>query len=188
VVSRVVLVALSLGGMTSSMLCAFTAPDSGVPHLALDVIADGAGSAIHLDLLPRVDLATHPAYLAHCLDPLTAAADTLLAHPGVVQTELPRRQLALMSRWSVTCRVPPGADQAAAATIDAYRSHWLALTARLPAHVECEYDERDLPRRDVLVRAALFDADLDPVWRMLADLVGVDSAELIRRSLAEPVA
>ena len=183
-VSRVVLVSLSVGAMTSSMLCAFTAPDSGVPHLALDVIADADGSAIHLDLLPRVDVATHPTYLAHCLEPLTPAADALLGQPGVVQTELPRRQLALMSRWSLTCRVPAAAEVAALAAIDAYRSHWLALAAGLPSQVVGEYAGTELARRDALMRAALFDADLDPVWPMLADLVGSGSAELIRSSLA----
>ena len=183
-VASVVLVTLSVGPAESQMLCAFTPPDSGVPHLALDVIAGPEGSALHLDLLPRVDVAAHPAYLRHCLDPLTSAADALLRHPDVEQTELPRRQLALMSRWAITCRVGPAADALAADTVAAYREHWLALTAGLPTAVRDECAGTDLGARDASVRAALFAVDLDPVWSLLRDLVGAESAELVRGALA----
>jgi hypothetical protein len=183
-VATVVLVALSVGSAESEMLCAFTPPGSGVPHLALDVIAGPDGWALHLDLLPRVDVATHPAYLRHCMDPLTSAADALLGHPAVEPTELPRRQLALMSRWAITCRVGPAADGLAAETVARYREHWLGLTAGLPAPVQEECADTDLGARDAGFRAALFAVDLDPVWSLLRDLVGAGSAERVRGALA----
>ena len=187
-VASAVLVALVTEAMSAEMLCAFTAPDSLVPHLSLDVVVTAEQTAMHLDLLPRVELATHPAYVACCFEPLSETVHDLLTEPAVATTGLPLAQLACMSRWAVTCSAPSSADDALVPAAAAYRRHWLSLLTGLPAPVQAECDGTDLAGRDARFRQVLFGPDLDPVWGVLSGLVGTATAERVRRSLSgEPL-
>ena len=49
--------------LDSHMIFAFTPENSAVPHFTLDSVANGDNYAFHLDLIPRVDLATSLPYL-----------------------------------------------------------------------------------------------------------------------------
>ena len=92
--------------LDSHMVFVFTDTDSGVPHFTLDSVERGDldTHAFHLDLIPRVDLATH----------LTLHRRGLRADPAVLQ----RRQ--------VDRRPVHGGDRAAAARAD------VAVHAGLP--------------------------------------------------------
>ena len=88
----------------------------------------------------------------------------------------------------LTCTAPPAADDDLTEAAGAYRRHWLSLVSGLPAEVQRECDDTDLEGRDARYREILFGPDLDPVWSVLAGLVGTPTSERVRRSLSgEPV-
>ncbi|MGY2062830.1 hypothetical protein ACW9HQ_48765, partial [Nocardia gipuzkoensis] len=58
-------------GLDSHMIFAFLPADSAVPHFTLDSVHASEHFAMHLDLVPRVDLAVHLDYLDAAFLPLT---------------------------------------------------------------------------------------------------------------------
>ena len=61
--------------LDSHMMFAFTPSDSAVPHFTLDSVRAGDHHAFHLDLIPRLDLGAHLAYMDACFTPLTPTFD-----------------------------------------------------------------------------------------------------------------
>ncbi|WP_280503983.1 hypothetical protein [Nocardia farcinica] len=166
-------------GLDSHMIFAFTPAGSAIPHFTLDAVATPDFHAMHLDLIPRADLAVHLDYLDEAFVPLTPLLETAWTIDGLAPAEIKPRQRALMSPWMLVCRATPEAFKALDDTVDGYLSHWLALIdAGVRATVEA-----DLPGRDRANRALVFDPRVDPVWEQVTRLIGAEQAERVRGEL-----
>ena len=188
-VAQLVTISLSFDpiGLDSHMLFAFTAPDSALPHFTLDAVKAGPGYAYHLDLVSRVELGTHKAYMDHVFAPLTPAYDSGRAREGLTPAALSPRQYALMSPWMLVHRADEEAFAAVGEAVDAYVAHWLALCASgVPAGCTADMTCAELASRDRAHRANLFDPDIDPVWAMTDRLVGPEVNEHLRSVLKRP--
>ncbi|SUD49243.1 Red chlorophyll catabolite reductase (RCC reductase) [Nocardia otitidiscaviarum] len=165
-------------GLDSHMVFAFTGSDSAVPHFTLDAVYAGDYHAMHLDLIPRVDLAVHLDYLDAAFGPLTDPLAEAWRIDGLSAAAIGPRQRAMMSPWMVVCRATEAAFKALDATVDRYLEHWLTLADSGVATVDAELAVRD--RRQ---RANLFSPEVDPVWGRVAQLLGAEQAERVRGEL-----
>ncbi|MFE9581518.1 hypothetical protein ACFYO1_34435 [Nocardia sp. NPDC006044] len=165
-------------GLDSHMIFAFTPPDSAVPHFTLDSVRSAEYHAMHLDLIPRTDLAVHLAYLDAAFLPLTPLLEAAWRIEGVSAAAVGPRQRAMMSPWMVVCRATDTAFQTLGATVDDYLQHWLTLVDKgVPAV------DGDLAARDRANRANLFSPEVDPVWAQVTRLLGDEQAERVRTEL-----
>jgi hypothetical protein len=179
-------------GLDSHMLFAFTPQTSAVPHFTLDSVAsgaDGAGAyAFHLDLIPKVDLGANLGYLRHCFEPLTAIRAAAQEIAGLSPAHLSPTQYAVMSSWMLVHRADAAAFEAVTPSVHAYRDHWFSLIEQgIPGDVLGDVTPDEVARRDAKNRAIIFDPSVDPVWARVSQLVGADTAEVLRQSLAEPL-
>ncbi|WP_031159395.1 hypothetical protein [Streptosporangium roseum] len=166
-------------GLDSHMIFAFTRPESAVPHFTLDSVASADYHAMHLDLIPRVELATHLAYLDAVHLPLTPLLEAAWEINGVSPAAVGPRQRAMMSPWMLVCRATEDAFEKLGPTVDAYLDHWLTLLrGGVPAA-----EDTDLAARDAVNRANLFSPDVDPVWHQVTRLLGADQTDRIRWEL-----
>ncbi|MQY20904.1 hypothetical protein [Nocardia macrotermitis] len=166
-------------GLDSHMIFAFTEPDSAVPHFTLDSVHHGEYYAMHLDLVPRADLAVNLAYLDAAFLPLTPLLDAAWQIEGVSAAAVGPRQRAMMSPWMVVCRATEPAFTALGETVEAYLRHWISLMDKgVPT------PEADLPARDLANRANLFSPEVDPVWQQVTRMLGVEQSERVRMELA----
>jgi hypothetical protein len=172
-------------GVTTCMIFAFTRPSSPIPHFTLDCSDHGDGMhAFHLDLAPRVELATHVDYMDAAFDPLSDAFATASAVDGLSATRTTRRQFAMMSPWMLVHLATPAAFDAIGGTVDAYVEHWLSLVDRgLPAEVTSALVDDRLADRDRQFRQNLFSPAIDPVWGRVDGMIGPDAADVMRRTL-----
>ncbi|MVU78108.1 hypothetical protein GPX89_12740 [Nocardia sp. ET3-3] len=165
-------------GLDSHMIFAFTGSDSAVPHFTLDSVYGGEYYAMHLDLIPRADLAVHLDYLDAAYLPLTPLLDAAWQLEGVSAAAIGPRQRALMSPWMLVCRADESAFGELGGTVDAYLRHWLALVDKgVPAV------DTDLAARDRVNRANLFSPRIDPVWEQVTRLLGSEQSERVRGEL-----
>lgn len=165
-------------GLDSHMIFAFTRGDSALPHFTLDSVYGGEYYAMHLDLIPRTDLAVHLEYLDAVYLPLTPLLESAWQIDGVTPAAIGPRQRALMSPWMVVCRATESAFEELGGTVDAYLRHWLTLVDKgVPAV------DTDLPARDRANRANLFSPQVDPVWAQVTRLLGAEQSERVRREL-----
>ncbi|GID90808.1 hypothetical protein ACFQFC_36680 [Amorphoplanes digitatis] len=165
-------------GLDSHMIFAFTAPDSAVPHFTLDSVANGDNYAFHLDLIPRVDLATSLPYLDTVYEPLTALYQDVRARDGLTPAHLTPRQYALMSPWMLVNRATRDAFEGIGDAVDGYLGHWFELLA---SDVKAAVD----PERDAAHRALLFSPEIDPVWAQTVRLLGEEQSESVRLELVD---
>ncbi|GAA0467848.1 hypothetical protein Aca07nite_40320 [Actinoplanes capillaceus] len=163
-------------GLDSHMIFAFTAPDSGVPHFTLDSVANGENYAFHLDLIPRIDLATSLDYLDSVYEPLTALYQEVSGREGLTPAHLTPRQYALMSPWMLVNRATAAAFEGIGDAVDAYLSHWAAL-------VESGVKADGTAARDAAHRELLFSPEIDPVWKQTVRLLGEEQSESVRLAL-----
>ena len=171
-------------GLDSHMIFAFAPPQSAVPHFTLDAVLAGPHYAFHLDLVPRVDPGAHLAYLEHCFVPLTAAHDAAARIEGLSPAHLSPLQWQLMSAWMLAHRADEAAFAAIGPTVAAYRDHWLSLVRDgVPAGLLDGAGGAQLAERDRRHRAAVFNADVDPVWANVDRLLGAEVSASIRDSL-----
>ncbi|MFI6817512.1 hypothetical protein ACIBG7_34295 [Nonomuraea sp. NPDC050328] len=179
-VDKVVTVSLAVPpiGLDSHMIFAFTPPESAVPHFTLDAVASADYHAMHLDLIPRAELATHLAYLDACFLPLTEPLERAWRLDGLSPAAVGPRQRAMMSPWMLVCRATEAAFAGLDPTVDTYLDHWLALLGGGVPPVD-----GDLAARDAANRANLFDPDVDPVWAQVRRLLGEEQAERVRKEL-----
>ncbi|MQY26119.1 hypothetical protein [Nocardia aurantia] len=166
-------------GLDSHMVFAFTGSDSAVPHFTLDAVYSGEYYAMHLDLIPRADLAVELEYLDAAFLPLTPLLDAAWQVEGVSAAAVGPRQRAMMSPWMLVCRATESAFGALSATVDAYLRHWLTLVDKGVPAVGA-----DLPARDRANRANLFSPEVDPVWAQVTRLLGTEQSERVRQELA----
>ena len=171
-------------GLDSHMTFAFGAADSALPHFTLDSVHAQDMYAFHLDLIPRVDLASHLTYMDSVYTPLTATFEAVREWEGLTATALGPRQIAMMSTWMLVNRATPEAFARINEPVGAYRDHWLSLVGSgLSDEVTSSVTDVDLAMHDRRHRAALFSPEVDPVWDQVARLVGLDAREQIRTQL-----
>jgi len=186
-VPRIVYVNLDVRArdLDSHMFYAFAPAGSAVPHLTLDAVAAHGMHAFHADLMQRVDLATHVAYLDAVYAPLDAVRAEVDADPETfLPATVPTRGRAMMSPWMLANRLTAETFERAVAPSHAYLEHWLTLVADgLSDDVVASLADTDLAARDALARQALFGADIDPAWDMAAALVGAEPITALRRAM-----
>lgn len=171
-------------GLDSHMLFAFAAPDSAVPHFTLDSVHAQGNFALHLDLIPRVELATNLAYMDEVYAPLTPVAEATRAIEGMSPAVLTMRQYAVMSPWMLVQRATPEAFAQVGTAVDAYLDRFAALAVD-GVQSPVSLDADDLAARDRRHREVLFSADVDPVWVNVGRLLGPELTERLRLELAE---
>jgi hypothetical protein len=170
-------------GLDSHMVFAFTDADSLVPHFTLDSVYGQGSFAFHLDLIPRLELASHLAYVDAAFSPLTEVFEEVQGREGLTAAAIGPRQRAMMSPWMCVNRATEAAFTGMGTAVSAYLEHWLGLLdAGLPQDVVDSAADTDLARRDLANRAALFSPEVDPVWHQITRLIG-DQAEQIRLQL-----
>ncbi|BCY12869.1 hypothetical protein [Actinoplanes sp. L3-i22] len=163
-------------GLDSHMIFAFTAPSSGVPHFTVDSVANGESYAFHLDLIPRIDLATSLSYLDQVYEPLTPLYQEVRGREGLTPAHLTPRQYALMSPWMLVNRATAEAFVGIGEAVDAYVTHWAGL-------VEAGIKADGTAERDAEHRALLFSPEIDPVWKQTVRLLGEEQSESVRAEL-----
>jgi hypothetical protein len=175
-------------GVTTCMIFAFADPASGLPHYTLDCSDHGGGGhAFHLDLLPRVELATHVRYMDEVFVPLTPLYDTASSIKGLSPTRTTRRQFAMMSPWMLVHLADAEAFTAIGTTVRAYLDHWWSVIDNgLGTAVEASLTDTDLGDRDARVRQALFSPEIDPVWGRVDAMIGEQAAMVMRSQLQQP--
>jgi hypothetical protein len=174
-------------GLDSHMLYAFMAPESPLPHFTLDAVLAGDHFALHLDLIPRVDLGAHLAYLDAVYQPLTGTFETAMRIAGLTPAQMTPRQRALMSPWMLAYRADAQAFAALAEPVGVYREHWCRLVEQgLPPELSAAFDPAALAERDRRNRAAIFDPAVDPVWGQVEHLLGADVGARLRAILRSP--
>ena len=170
-------------GLDSHMVFAFTEAGSLVPHFTLDSVFGQGTHAFHLDLIPRLELASHLGYIDAVFTPLTEVFEEVQQRDGLTPAAIGPRQRAMMSPWMCVNRATDEAFAGIGSAVTAYLEHWLSLLdGGLPADVVDSASDTDLERRDLANRAALFSPEVDPVWNMIARLIG-DQSEIIRGQL-----
>ncbi len=182
-------------GLDSHMLFAFTPPQSAVPHFTLDSVAGGgapgqvASYAFHLDLLPKMDLGAHLGYLRHCFEPLSPIRAAAQEIAGLEPAQLSPTQYAVMSPWMIVHRASEEAFTAVTPSVHAYRDHWFSLVEnKVPVEALDGVTLDQLADRDLRNRHIVFDPSVDPVWARVSQLLGAETAESLRTSLANPLA
>lgn len=172
-------------GVTTCMIFAFANPTSGLPHFTLDCSDHGnGGHAFHLDLLPRVELATHVEYMDEVYGPLTPVYATGHAIPGLSDTRTTQRQFAMMSPWMLVNLADEPAFRAVGDTVRAYADRWISLAEQgLSNDVVDSLADTDLAARDARVRINLFSPEIDPVWGRVDSMIGPDAALMMRSQL-----
>ncbi|GIE90290.1 hypothetical protein [Actinoplanes regularis] len=163
-------------GLDSHMIFAFTDPSSGVPHFTLDSVANGENYAFHLDLIPRIDLATSLGYLDQVYEPLTVLYQEVRDREGLTPAHLSPRQYALMSPWMQVFRATAEAFTGIGDAVDIYFTHWAGL-------VETGVKADGTAERDAAHRALLFSPEIDPVWQQTVRLLGEEQSESVRNEL-----
>lgn len=181
-IERMVYVGLAFppANLDSHMLFAFTPSTDAAPHFTLDSVIAGPNHAFHLDLIPRVDLGAHLAYMDACFAPLTEAFEAGRSIDGLSAAHLSPRQLALMSPWMLAYRATEDAFAKINGAVGAYLDHWTKLVEN---GVTADVDAAGLSDRDARNRAALFNPDVDPVWNQISPLIGEDRNARIRALL-----
>ena len=81
-IDRVVHIVLRGGPVETRLFWVFCADDSPAPHYHAQLVSVPGGRFVHnVDLLPRVDLALHPAYAEEVFGPLGEARAALVGNP-----------------------------------------------------------------------------------------------------------
>jgi hypothetical protein len=161
------------------MIFAFTGSGSAVPHFTLDSVQSPDYYAMHLDLVPRADLAVNLEYLDAAFLPLTPLLEQAWQVEGLAPAAVGPRQRAMMSPWMLVCRATEAAFQTLDTTVDGYLKHWLTLVDKGVPAVDA-----DTAARDRVNRANLFSPEVDPVWAQVSRLLGAEQAERVRGELA----
>lgn len=173
-------------GLDSHMLFAFAPTDSAIPHFTLDSVAAGDQLAFHLDLIPRVDLATHLAYMDWAYGALNETFAQTKMIDGLSPALITPRQRASMSPWMLAYRACPNAFAQVGPLAQAYLTHWLTLLhAELPVGLLKNQTPELLAMRDRASRAVLFNPDVDKVWNQIRGLIGIEAETALRAQLLQ---
>jgi hypothetical protein len=168
--------------LDSHTLVVFTRPESPVPHLLVDIVREDARIHVHLDLLPKRELAISPAYIERCYEPLSGAHRQIEDESRFVTTRVALRQRALLSPWGSLFSVSAADLASAEPFVDRYLGHWASLLRS----DEVELSESpEIAARDLTHRRLLFSRAVDPLWRTLDKAIGKGSVDQILAALTE---
>lgn len=170
------------GSIDSHSLFVLTQPESPVPHLLLDIARRGERVSVHVDLLPKRDLAVSNDYLERCYEPLSAVRAQVDLETSFTPGLLSLRQRAMLSPWGALFSLAPADLQTAEPIIARYLAHWASLL-RSDA---VELSERpELATRDSRQRRLLFTRAMDPNWDLLDKTIGSSSVDRILAALTD---
>lgn len=171
-------------GLDSHMIFAFTQPDSPVPHWTYDSVQNKPVYAFHLDLIPRVDVGAHLAYMDAIYGPVTDLFQKERENEGLSEAQLTPRQRSIMSQWMLAYRATEEAYPGIEPTVRGYLDHWFDLLDKgIGAEAEADIKGVDVAARDAANRAIIFNRDVDHVWNLVTPLIGHDVSELMRLNL-----
>lgn len=170
--------------LDSHMLFAFTPGNSAVPHFTLDSVKAGEHFAFHLDLIPRLDLGSHLAYMDEVFGPLTQAYEAGAAIEGLSKAHLSPRQYAIMSPWMLANRASESAFGSIEATVEAYQRHWFGLLESGVSEAALEgASSAELAQRNLRNKRIIFDPEVDPVWERITSMIGAEAVAAQRALL-----
>ena len=170
--------------LDSHMVFAFTDESSPIPHWTFDSVFSAPFYAMHLDLLPRVDLASHRPYMDYVFGHLNETFAAGKSHPGLSEAQLTPRQRSIMSQWMLAYRVHADNYPDMNVNVQAYLDWWFELVENgLPQEVLDSIQDTDLDNRDSANRAMIFNREVDPVWDLIGPMVGDRQSELLRAQL-----
>lgn len=170
--------------MDSHMFYAFAPADSAVPHFTLDAVATRGILAFHVDLVPRVDLATHVDYMDRVFAALSPTHEMVGQNGAFSPAVVSARGRALMSPWMLALRSTEDGWADVEQPCHSYLDHWLSLAAQgLDEDVMDTVADTDLADRDARLRRSLFGLDIDPAWDHVAAVVGADPVAELRATL-----
>jgi hypothetical protein len=171
-------------GLDSHMIFAFTQPESSVPHWTFDSVQNKPVYAFHLDLIPRVDVGAHLAYMDAVYGPITDLFQKERENEGLSEAQLTPRQRSIMSQWMLAYRATEEAYPGLEPTVRGYLDHWFDMLENgIGAEAEAEIKGVDLAARDAANRGIIFNRDVDHVWNLITPLIGQDVSELMRLNL-----
>ena len=169
--------------LDSHMLFAFTPSGSAVPHFTLDAVHAGEHFAFHLDLIPRLDLGAHLAYMDEAFAPLTDAFEAGSAIDGLTPAHLSPRQHAVMSPWMLAHRASQNAFEKIDDVVSQYLRHWLGLLESGVSEASLNgVSSGELAARNLHNKRMIFNPDVDPVWNQIAPMIG-EEAVAVQRAL-----
>jgi len=166
--------------VTIVMLC--SEPESTVPHLYFEVIRDGLGARLTIDLIPYVDLVEHPTWVEAVYQPLEPIRWTAINVDGLDPDHVTGHHRLASSPWSISVVIDsPGVEWINEAVADVLH-HWVGLTtAQLPPVV---HTPGDLVARDQAMRTLVAAPRATTRWSRLDTMLGEDRAAELRALIA----
>jgi hypothetical protein len=170
--------------LDSHMIFAFAQPDSPIPHFTLDSVANDTTYALHLDLIPRVDLGANLEYIDAIYGDLSEEFERASQIEGLSKAHLNPRQLAVMSPWMLVNRATDEAFKKIFDSVDFYLNHWFSLMENgIGEDVAKGIFGADFAERDRRNREIIFNPEVDKVWGQVDRLVGAEMSAKMREIL-----
>lgn len=173
--------ALCSPSLDAHSVVVFTQPESGVPHFELDSVRTGSRVALRVDLLPKRELASSPAYLERCYAPLSELRGELQRDVRFTPAPLPARQRALLSPFHALYTLDASDLHAAANYVDRYVTHWASLLHGTSPELDAS---PELAARDLAFRRDYFSRAVDPSWKARERAIGRESVDQILAALS----
>lgn len=172
----------ALGSVDSHSLFVLTQPESPVPHLLLDIARRAERVTVHVDLLPKRDLAVSQDYVERCYEPLSTVHRQVEEEARFTPGLLSLRQRAMLSPWGALFNLAPADLQTAEPIVARYLAHWASLLRS----DSTELTERpELATRDLRQRKLLFTRAMDSNWDLLDQTIGSPSVDRILAALTD---
>ena len=133
-------------GLDSHMVFAFSPADTPIPHFTLDSVFGQGTYAFHLDLIQRVDLGTHLAYLDRVYSRSTAVYERAIALEGLSKASDRSApvldDVAVDARATAPTRTPSERSTSPCGT---YQEHWFSLLSKgIATEVTESHSDTDL--------------------------------------------
>jgi hypothetical protein len=166
--------------MDAYMVSAFTKADSLYPHLVFDCELLPDDSAFHIDMLHKVDNSIDTSYIKTILEPLTEPFNAANNNENFRFSDATLLMKTLLNPWMASYHCLPKHLPQAQQTIDAYTQQWLNYKQDNMDILSITDNEKESTRNyDLARRKALFNPDVDILWDMLPNMIGLESRDLI---------